>query len=290
MGFLSKAKKQVKKVLNNSKKTQRTYMNDNTATSARKQNVKAQKNNSKNFTSRNPKPVIDAQKQAKKTGNTLLNDVKNANKKLQETIDKIKDRPKPTYEGGGTPTYSGGGGGGGGTPTSNGGANNLGGEAMGVTLDDLKKIQEQNTARSEAQAQKVMDFNAQEAQKNRDWQTEMSNTAHQREVNDLVSAGLNPVLSAGGGGANTGAGATASATSGGEVDKSMISAIVDLAGQAMQQNTAITAANIAAGATMGAANIHASSARYAASLGYKGQWVHAGGNVLGNMIGLLKYL
>lgn len=85
-------------------------------------------------------------------------------------------------------------------------ASSASGAAEGISsYDDIMKLIKDTTEANN-------EWSAREAQKNRDWQTEMSNTAHQREMADLQAAGLNPVLTASGGsGASVGSSGIAQA-------------------------------------------------------------------------------
>lgn len=117
----------------------------------------------------------------------------------------------------------------------------------------------------------AMDFSAEEAAKNRDWQKMMSDTAHQREVKDLLAAGLNPVLSASGGnGAAVTSGATASGyTSSGSsasADTSANAAIVSLLGSLISSQTQLANTATSAVANLAVADKYNETSKYLGEL------------------------
>jgi hypothetical protein len=86
------------------------------------------------------------------------------------------------------------------------------GAAIGGTLGYLG--QQDTNASNQAIAQQSTETSMAEAQRNRDFQEKMSNSAYQRQVEDMKSAGLSPMLAyMKGGGASTPAGSTGQVTS-----------------------------------------------------------------------------
>lgn len=153
----------------------------------------------------------------------------------------------------------------------------------------------------EQQNAKAMAFNQNEAAKNRNWQEMLSNTAHQREVKDLMAAGLNPVLSAmNGNGASVGSGATAQGVTSqgakGDTDTSANGAIANLLGSILAANTQIQAANINARTQEAVAekytameqivaNIGAAASRYGADTAAGASRYHADRSAAASMYG-----
>lgn len=95
-------------------------------------------------------------------------------------------------------------------------------------------------------------FNAEQAQINRDWQTYMSGTSHQREVADLIAAGLNPVLSAN-------SGSSWQSVSNATADVSSAQGLANLAATYLNNQASIEMSKISAAATTAAAGATAAA-------------------------------
>lgn len=83
-------------------------------------------------------------------------------------------------------------------------------------------------------------FNSAEAAKARDWSERMANTAHQREVQDLIKAGLNPILAA-----NNGAVTPSAASASGSVPSSSMASADPSSPQALASMTSSLTSKLA---------------------------------------------
>lgn len=126
---------------------------------------------------------------------------------------------------------------------------------MADIMVTLQKLANENTA-------KTFKFNKEEAATSRKWQEQMSNTSHQREVKDLIAAGLNPVLSSGGQGAQSYSTQSASG-----VADSAVNAI----GSVQSSRTSAAATRYAANQSLKASQAIANAQAYAAQMQYAAQ-------------------
>lgn len=181
-------------------------------------------------------------------------------------------------------------------------ANSLASQVSGDAdsyLAQMRSLVEYNNAIARENAERQYEFNAQEAQKNRDWQQMMSSTAHQTEVEDLKAAGLNPILSA-----NSGASSSSGATASGSVassDSSLNSTYGTLLSSLLSSATAMEVANTNAKTNLATAQIGADASKYGSDMSYASTLKHvdatlqsarinAGSNILNSVLGSVTRL
>lgn len=159
-------------------------------------------------------------------------------------------------------------------------ANNQAILSTGKAIADANTATSQGFAREQMAFQQdanalAMLFSAQQAQANRDFQERLSNSAHQREVADLIAAGLNPILSANHAGASTPSGASAAGVTSsgaqGTVDTSFQSLVASLTSQLINAETSLDIAKLQSATSM-----------YMADRGYAGTTGAAGINAASN--------
>lgn len=131
---------------------------------------------------------------------------------------------------------------------------------------------------NERMTDKTNAFNAAEAQKDRDFQERMSNTALSRKMADAENAGLNPIFAVNAEGASTPSGSQAKADSPKEATDiinamtSYTNTMEQIRSQKeiaqMQVQAQVQAAQIAANATIAAANAAAAASKYSADQNY----------------------
>lgn len=150
------------------------------------------------------------------------------------------------------------------------------GENFAGTMGTGAQAMAFNQAMMEAQqkfnaeeAQKNREWNSAEAQKTRDWQQEMSNTAYQRAMKDMQTAGLNPILAYQQGGASTPGGATGTGTA---ATSGMAQGVTDYTASGYQQsyNSAQSYSNWAHGLEELASSISSGFQSFVNALGLGG--------------------